>query len=106
MRLSGLALDVDGFDVRPLTFREEERLKIDAEPLENVALAEYWSAYRRTVRDFEVLKQYCSLNDSLRIRIAGSRLLVGPRDLRIGYPDIFRFTPLGPKRPFRCGRRI
>ena len=41
-----------------------------------------------------------------RIRIAGSRLLVGPRDLRIGYPDIFRFTPLGPKRPFRCGTRI
>jgi NitT/TauT family transport system substrate-binding protein len=42
----------------------------------------------------------------LRIRISGSRLLVGPRDLRIGYPDIFRFTPLGPKRPFRCGTRI
>jgi hypothetical protein len=41
-----------------------------------------------------------------RIRIAGSRLLVGPRDLRIGYPDIFRFMPLGPKRPFRCGTRI
>ena len=55
MRLSGLALD--GFDVRPLTPEEEQRLNIDANsPLENVALAEYWSAYRTTVRNLAVLK--------------------------------------------------
>ena len=31
--------------------------------------------------------------------------MVGPRDLRIGYTDIFRLTSRGPYRPFRGGSR-
>ncbi len=54
-RLSGLSLD--GFDLRLLTVDEEQSLKIDASsPLENIALADYWSAYWTTVRNFAALK--------------------------------------------------
>ena len=68
----------------------------NSRPLEREAISEQycWASPNTVHLTFE------------RMRIAGSRLLVGPRDLRIGYPEIFRFTPLRPKRPFRCGTRI
>jgi len=56
MRLSGLVLD--GFDLRPLTLPEEQRLKIDvSSPLKNVELADYWSAYWTMDRNFADLRE-------------------------------------------------